>query len=268
MHGRQGHPAVNALRLCLGTMTVLPVRPPSAVDRRVAGVAMLLAPLAGALLAVVAGAALWLIAPVAPPLLAASLTVGLLALLTRGMHLDGLADTADGLGSRRAAAESLAVMRRSDIGPFGVVTLVVALLVQVAAVASLASFGSREAVGALALALVTSRTVLPLLCLRGIPAARPEGLGHQVAGTVSRAAAAVSVAIVALLLSVADLLGSTSGGSTYAWFETPAVMVLALVAGATYGWHCSRRLGGVTGDVLGASVEVTFTVALVILAFR
>ena len=103
---------------------MLPVRPPARVDRDVAGRAMLLAPLAGALLAVLAGGALWLLDRVASPLLAATLAVGLLALLTRGMHLDGLADTADGLGSRRPADGALEVMRRGDVGPFGVVTLV------------------------------------------------------------------------------------------------------------------------------------------------
>ena len=58
-----------------------------------------------------------------------------LALLTRGLHLDGLADLADGLGSGQPAATALDIMRRSDIGPFGTVTLVLVLLTQVAALA-------------------------------------------------------------------------------------------------------------------------------------
>ena len=59
------------------------------------------------------------------------------AALTRGLHLDGLADTADGLGSGKPAEDALRIMKQSDIGPFGVITLVFALLAQVAALAEL-----------------------------------------------------------------------------------------------------------------------------------
>ena len=245
---------MNPLRLCLGTLTVLPVRPPARVDRDVAGRAMLLAPLAGALLAVPAGGALWLLDRVASPLLAATLAVGLLALLTRGMHLDGLADTADGLGSRRPADGALEVMRRGDVGPFGVVTLVVALLAQVAALAA-----APAAPVALAVALLVSRAALPLLCRRGFPAARPEGLGALVAGTVPPVAAAATV------LGTVVVAGAV-GWSTYGLGGVVAA-VLALAAGAVWARHCVRRFGGITGDVLGACVEVSGTAALVFLGF-
>ncbi|QWZ06402.1 adenosylcobinamide-GDP ribazoletransferase [Nocardioides panacis] len=245
---------MNPLRLCLGTLTVLPVRPPARVDRDVAGRAMLLAPLAGTLLAVLAGGALWLLDRVVSPLLAATLAVGLLALLTRGMHLDGLADTADGLGSRRPAAGALEVMRRGDVGPFGVVTLVVSLLAQVAALAA-----APAAPVALAVALLVSRAALPLLCRRGVPPARPEGLGALVAGTVPPVAAAATA-----LATV--LLAGAVGWSTYGLGGVLAG-VLALAAGAAYAAHCVRRFGGITGDVLGACVEVTGTAALVFLGF-
>ena len=255
---------MNALRLCLGTLTVLPVRPPDRVVRRAAGLAMLLAPLAALLLAVVAGGVLWVIGQVAPPLLAAATTIGLLALLTRGIHLDGLADAADGLGSGRRREQALEVMRRGDVGPFGVVTLVLVLLVQVAALAAL---GPDLAPLALASALMVSRTVLPLLCLRGVPAARHEGLGAVVAGTVAPPAAIGCVVAGALL---AAGLVAASGASTYGMgglaISGLAVSVLSLACGAAYGWHCVRRFGGVTGDVLGAGVEVTFTAAVALLA--
>ena len=89
---------MNSIRLALGTLTILPVRPPAVVDRRVAGWAMTLAPLVGVLLAVVPMA---LLEQDGPPLLLAALAVASLAVLSRAIHLDGLADTADGLGSRR-----------------------------------------------------------------------------------------------------------------------------------------------------------------------
>jgi adenosylcobinamide-GDP ribazoletransferase len=259
-------------RLAAGTLTVLRVAPPRVVDRRVAGRAMLLAPVVGTLLAVPAGLLLWLLGQGAPwqspdgprPLLAATLAVGLLALLTRGLHLDGLADTADGLGSGRPAAEALEVMRRGDVGPFGVVTLVLVLLVQVTALASLVATGL--GVAALLLALVVSRLALPLACTAGIPGARSDGLGSTVAGSVGRGRLAV---VVLLAGAVLVLLGVLLGTSLFAGglvVRAGLAAALALGAAMLLVWRCVRRLGGVTGDVLGATVEVAFTVTLVGLA--
>jgi adenosylcobinamide-GDP ribazoletransferase len=272
----------NALRLALGTLTVIPTPPPNEVDRRTGSWAMTLAPLVGAALAVLVGLFLGLLgragagAPdirqVLPfelpwgfgPSLAAVLSIGLLAVLTRAIHLDGLADTADGLGSGKPADEALEIMRRGDVGPFGVVTLVLVLLVQVLALAELVAVGL--GFPALLLALVVSRLALPLLCSRGVPAARPDGLGQVVAGSVSRGRLAVAV-----LLSVAVLvpLSLVSPG----WDALgPGVAVragvvagLALLAAWLLARRAVRRLGGVTGDVLGAGVEVAFTVALMTL---
>jgi adenosylcobinamide-GDP ribazoletransferase len=274
----------NALRLALGTLTAVPTSPPSGVDRRTGSWAMTLAPLVGAGLAVLAGLFLWLLGRAGAglpdvrellptdlaaswqvdPALAAVLTIGLLALLTRAMHLDGLADTADGLGSGRAAEEALTIMRRGDVGPFGVVTLVLVLLAQVLALAELVAVGL--GFPALLLALVVSRLALPLLCSRGVPSARRDGLGQVVAGSVSRVRLALA-ALVSLVLLVP--LSSVSLG----WdaLEPGVVGRAGLVAGLALlaAWLLARRavhrLGGVTGDVLGAGVEVAFTVTLVTL---
>ncbi|HSE10474.1 MAG TPA: adenosylcobinamide-GDP ribazoletransferase [Nocardioidaceae bacterium] len=274
----------DALRLAVGTLTVLPTRPPQVVDRRVASWAMTLAPLVGAALAVVAGGFLWLLGwagyglpqpgdllPAAlggwqvSPLLAAALTIGLLALLTRAMHLDGLADTADGLGSGKPADKALEVMRRGDIGPFGVITLVLVLLVQVGALAEILVRGIGFT-GVL-LALVASRLALPLLCAQGVPPARQDGLGRVVAGTVSRSRLALSATGAIVLLAPFGLLSLGA-----AVFDVAAVARVVVVAGLALGAaallarRATRRLGGITGDVLGAAVEITFTVALVVLA--
>ena len=210
VHRRTGHAAVtDALRLCLGTLTVLRVRPPRHVDRRVAGRAMVLAPLVGLGLGVVVLALVRVLGG-AGSLVAAVVVVGALALLTRGLHLDGLADTADGLGSGREATRALEVMRRGDVGPFGVVTLLLVLLLQVAALERLVQTPTGRA--ALVAALVLSRLVLPVLCSRGIAAARPEGLGAMVAGSVGRSGLGVAVGVTALaLLVVALVLASTAG---------------------------------------------------------
>lgn len=265
------------MRLALGTLTILPVRPPDLVDRRIAGGAMVLAPLVGALLAAVVVLLLWLGRGL-PPLPAAALAVALLAVLTRGLHLDGLADTADGLGSGRPAGAALEVMRRGDVGPFGVTTVVLVLITQVTTLGALLSGG--QGGFELVVALVVSRLALPLLCSRGIPAARPDGLGSAVAGSVSRGAlllsfllAAAAVAGTVLLVALLWPARSPAGGELLA--DAPqallgpvvAVVVPLLLAGAL-ARRCVRRLGGVTGDVLGACVEVAFTASLVALSFR
>ncbi len=269
----------DALRLALGTLTVLPVRPPGRVDRRTAGEAMLLAPLVGLLLAAPVLAALWLLGGSAllvgsfatphgsglTPLVAAVAVVGLLALLTRGLHLDGLADTADGLGSGRPAAGALAVMRRSDVGPFGVVTLLLVLLLQVAALQALLSRGQGAA--GVVTALVVSRLVLPLICSRGVPAARTDGLGSTVAGSVSRGRLLVAgvLGVAALALLHAPVVTGTGPPPFVTDAGWAAASVLGPVAAAALlARRCVRRLGGVTGDVLGACVEVAFTTALLI----
>lgn len=257
MRGRPGDQAVNAIRMAVGTLTVLPVRAP-AVDRVTAGRAMVLAPAVGLLLWLPVAALLQVADDAGlSPLLTAALSIGVLALLTRAMHLDGLADTADGLGSGRPALEALEVMRRGDVGPFGAVTLLLTLLVQVTALGQLVATGG-DAIGVGA-ALVVSRLALPLACLRGVPAARRDGLGSAVAGSVPRPLALVAVALAFAPGLVLVGLGFAVG------LEVVVVAPLGLLAGLAVGWRAVHRLGGITGDVLGAVVEATFTASLVAL---
>ncbi|MGN6576682.1 MAG: adenosylcobinamide-GDP ribazoletransferase, partial [Nocardioides sp.] len=158
-------------------------------------------------------------------------------------------------GSGRPAAAALEVMRRGDVGPFGVVAIVLVLLVQVTALAQLVAEGS--GVAGLVAALVVSRLALPLACLRGVPSARPDGLGATVAGSVSWPLAGVAMLLAAGPWAVLGLAGFAVGGAVAA----PA----GLLAGAVVAAHAVRRLGGITGDVLGAVVEATFTAALIAL---
>lgn len=262
-------------RLAVGTLTVLRVPPPRVVDRTSGAWAMTLAPAVGLLLALPPLLLLLLLVPSAyglvtggrlvgdgaGPLLAAGLVLATLTATTRAMHLDGLADTADGLGSGRPSVEALEVMRRGDVGPFGVVTLLLVLLVEAAALAELIAVGP----GPLALvsALVVSRLALPLLCSRGIPAARPDGLGRVVAGSVSRPRGLLAVLLAVAAVGLAALLLAPSTGDSGQVLRLVAVAPAGLLAGAALAWRCLRRLGGVTGDVLGAVVEVTFAATLV-----
>ncbi|MEU4403457.1 adenosylcobinamide-GDP ribazoletransferase [Streptosporangium sp. NPDC023963] len=292
----------DGVRLAIGTLSVFPVRP-GVVDRRAGGIAMTVAPLVGAVIGAVGGLALmislWL---GTTPLPASVLAVTIVALLTRGLHLDGLADLADGLGSGKPAERALEIMKRSDIGPFGVVTLVLVLLVQVTALQE-AITGAGAGAGAITLvaACTAGRLALTWACRAGVPPARPDGLGAMVAGTVRRS---VAVAVTALVLAgttalaylhgigALDLWSSgspsePSGGWGY-WayvempysevaitgagslglgpFLAPLGLPLAMLVGLLAAWairrRAVRRLGGVTGDVLGALVETATATTL------
>jgi adenosylcobinamide-GDP ribazoletransferase len=263
----------DAVRLAFGTLTVLPVPAPRSVTARVAGAAMVLAPVAALPLALLTAVALLAGDLVGlPPVASAALALGLLAVATRGLHLDGLADTADGLASGYDRERALAVMRSGDVGPAGVATTVLVLLVQVGCLAGFVSMS--DAAGAVrqswssaghlvvvvALAVLLSRAVLPVACARGVPSARPSGLGATVAGTVARTAAAVPALVVA---GLGTLVLAWVG---LPWWGAPLAGVAAVVVTAGVVVRCTRRLGGITGDVLGACVELSFAAALLALA--
>ncbi|MCX3061442.1 adenosylcobinamide-GDP ribazoletransferase [Streptomyces beihaiensis] len=251
----------DGIRFAFGTLTVLPVTV-ARWDRAAARTGMLCAPLAGLAVGAAAGAlggALSLLG--AGALLAAVAAVAVPAALTRGLHLDGLADVADGLGSNKPAEDALRIMKQSDIGPFGVVTLVLALFAQVAALDRLFTDSwARGAVGAV-LCAVTARLALTLASREGVPAARPEGLGAAVAQAVPRGAAFAVGAVAAAVAAAVRLPGGPADS-----VRAAAAVVLGCAAGELTVRRCTRRLGGVTGDVFGAVAETAATAALVVLA--
>ncbi|NYH91932.1 adenosylcobinamide-GDP ribazoletransferase [Actinopolymorpha rutila] len=225
------------------------------VDRGTAGRAVCWLPFVGALLGAVAGLPLLAASTLVPDgtgaLLGAALAVATLALATRGLHLDGLADTVDGLGSSAPAERALAIMRQPDIGPFGVVTVVLLLLVKVAALAALANHAPVAALLALAAAECAGRLGVVWATGAGVASARPGGFGALVAGTTTRPAH--------LLLTSAVAAGCLL---PLGWHEPrlagALLATLAVGLGTAVAWrrHVVRRLGGVTGDVFGSVVEL------------
>jgi adenosylcobinamide-GDP ribazoletransferase len=269
------------LRLAIGTLTVVRVPAPRRVDERVARSAMLVAPFVGALLGLAAAVALDGTRftslggreAVSADLLGAALALVVLAWLTRGIHLDGLADTFDGFGVKGddddAQQRRLEVMRRPDVGAFGVVAVVLVLLVDAAALTACALTG-RGTVSVVTAAMV-SRLAMTWCCTRGVPAARQDGLGRTVAGTVPVLWAAVLTLVVleiAAGLAILDddaVLRDVLRPRSLVWD-----LVLASIAGLVAGWLVRRRavtrFGGVTGDVLGAAGEISFAATLVVAA--
>ena len=245
---------VAGLRLALTTFTVAPVRA-GRIDRTAAAWAMSLAPLVGAALgAVLAAVGVGFRALGTSPPVAAVIVVGLGVLATRGLHLDGLADTVDGLGSYRDARGALDVMKKPDVGPFGVVAIVLVLLGQTAALTTLLGRPAWPSFVAVATAIAAGRLAVALACRRGVPAARPDGLGALVAGSVPVPAVA---GWTVLLAAAAVAAGPWRG---------PVAVLVGLAAAAVLVAHATRRLGGVTGDVLGACVELGTCVTALALA--
>ncbi|MBN6037971.1 adenosylcobinamide-GDP ribazoletransferase [Amycolatopsis sp. 195334CR] len=241
--------------MAVGTLTVLPVPAPGVIDGRVARGAMLLAPLAVLPLALV-GAAITLLPLPALPL--AALALGAIALGSRGLHLDGLSDTADGLAASYDRERALTIMRKGDSGPSGVATLLLTLIVQCGALAGAIDAG--HGIVAIVVAVVAGRGLLAVACARGVPSARPEGLGATVAG---------SVPVLGAVVSVTACAGLAAWGGTFAglpWWQGLLAVAAAVCAGGLLLWRCTKRLGGITGDVLGACVETGVTAALLVLS--
>lgn len=245
-------------RLAVGTLSIVPVGRLPDVDRTSARWAMVLAPLAALPVGALAGFVAW-VGPVVhlPPLVTGILIVAVLGWVTRAMHWDGLADTADGLAAGWSRERALQVMRKGDTGPVAVGVLVVVLVLDAACIAAiLAADGGWLLIAG---AVLTSRAACTLLAVRGLPAARPDGLGVVVADNVPIwAVACTALASLGLLALTAVPAGQ---------------IVLALVAGllgfaavAVLAIRCRTVLGGVSGDVLGAGVEIALAVMLLVLS--
>jgi adenosylcobinamide-GDP ribazoletransferase len=215
------------------------------------------APLVGLVLGAVAAAAAWSAARYASPFVGAVLGVTVLAVLTRGLHLDGLADTADGLGPLRGREKALAVMRSGDVGPFGVTTLVLVLLLQVACLTQLLATDS----GWLALpaAVVAARVAMARTGLPGTAIAEGSSLGQAVAGTVSRRWFAGTVVVTAAAVVTAPV---AAGHQVPDGLRLLAAVAIGWLAAAELLRRARARLGGVNGDVMGAMGEVTTTATL------
>lgn len=265
MADADGSRARDAALLSAGTFTALPVPPPARIDHKTASWSLLLAPVWGALIAglsgLVAVAAQWLVARNSDESALAALLGGVLfvactAIATRGLHLDGLTDTADGFASMRRGVEALQVMRDPGVGALGVVSLLLVLALQSVTVAVVLE----RADGAVAVLVlvgvgILSRAPLGWLTRNGTPAA-DDGLGRAVVGAIPAPVAAAAGAFATVV----------AGAAIFAW------SIPAAVAAAGAAWLTAvlvrrsglRRFKVVTGDLLGAAVELSLLAALLV----
>ncbi|MYR05171.1 adenosylcobinamide-GDP ribazoletransferase [Gordonia sp. SID5947] len=252
------HSPLRAAHIALSWLTVLPLpQPRVAMDRRVGAAVMSAVPAVGAVLgALAAGVAALLSLTDLPATLIGAVVVVVLALLTRGMHLDGLADTADGLGCYGPPERVAEVMRSGSAGPFGVATIVAVMLIQSIGLGALVGEHRWYDIG---FAVALGRLVAVVGARRGLPAAHPEGFGALVADSQR-----TSIVVWAGIATVAALATGWGIDDFSAVQAVQSVIVVAVVTG--FGWwftrHCARRIGGASGDILGAGIElgVTFSV--------
>jgi len=229
-----------------GFLTRLPIRAGDVAERDL-GRSVAFFPVAGLALGALLAAAGWLArGHVAAPVQAVTL-VALLAWLTGGLHLDGLADVFDGLsGGRGDRARTLAIMRDARIGAHGAAALCLLLFAKAAAIYPLV--GASDAWAVIAFPVAARWAAVPLIAF--FPYARPEGLGKA----FHTSARPVHVAAATLLASPAAL-GMGSRAAVPVAAALGAALLFALVV--------HRRIGGLTGDAYGASIEVAEVAFLV-----
>ncbi|MFL4470666.1 adenosylcobinamide-GDP ribazoletransferase [Tateyamaria armeniaca] len=189
-------------------------------------------PLVGLGLGAIISVICWGAALVLPPMIVAGLVLGALVLLTGAMHEDGLADTADGLWGGNDPARRLEIMKDSRIGAYGVLALILVMGLRWLGIADVG-------VGALVAALVISRALMTPLML-ALPHARDTGLAHSV-GRPDTGAVIVAVLIAALCALI------LAGGAGL------VALIIASGVAAGMGALARAKIGGQTGDILGAT---------------
>lgn len=179
-----------------------------------------------------------------PAPIAAGIVLGALILLTGAMHEDGLADTADGIWGGHDTARRLEIMKDSRTGAYGVLALIVAMGLRWLGLTEVSWTG-------LVTALVVSRALMPPLML-ALPHARSTGLSHSV-GAPSKGPVLIGLLIAA---TVAISLNSTAGA---------LALVAAILVASLIGLIAKAKIGGQTGDILGATQLCTEIAVLIVL---
>ena len=242
------------LRIALSFLTVLPVGRSLPCDATRLARSMALFPAVGLLLGLLLAVSNWALQLILPPLVVAPLVVLLLIRLTGALHLDGLADLADGLASGRDRATRLRIMKDSRIGAIGAVALVMALLLKVVAIYSL----PLELQSAALVLMPASGRWLQVLLSALCDYARPEG---GTAGAFVDNVGKPQALFASLTLVVAALI-------LLGWPGVWLLLGLGVLA-VSARRYLERQLGGVTGDALGAATEVAeITTLLLVLALH
>jgi cobalamin 5'-phosphate synthase/cobalamin synthase len=243
--------------VAIAFLTRIPVPLPASLDGEEVGRASLFFPAVGLLVGALQAGAAFLLLKRLPDAVVAVLVVALGVLVTGALHLDGLADTADGFGGGKDKEHALRIMRDHSVGAYGASAIALSLALKISILATLTMFGTPGLLW-IALAPALGRWA-PVVLGRALPYARAEGgLGKAVTDG-STGALELGGATVIALGAAAGLAGVN--GAIAAAGAALATLLLGLL--------CRRKIGGVTGDTLGASVELVEAVVLLLaLALR
>lgn len=198
------------------------------------------------------------------PLLGAICGLAVLTVSTGFLHLDGLADTADGLGSRKPAEEALRIMKQSDIGPMGVCAIVLVLAIDTFALSSFANTNANgelwahdfwQQIALLVTAPMVARMAVLIATRVGAETARPGGFGALFAAVTKPVTIVIS--LIAMVLVVATASGFASGFSAYEIVHWVIAALIAVAIGTLWQKHLVKRFGGSTGDTFGSLIEIT-----------
>jgi adenosylcobinamide-GDP ribazoletransferase len=242
---------MKTLVCAIGLLTRIPV--PTAADAETAGKAARWFPLVGALIGGIYAVVAWVGMLRLPAAVVAVLVVVAEALLTGALHMDGLADTADGFGGGKTRDDILRIMRDPSIGSYGATALALMVAWKVTALAALIE--KHAALPYLVLAPVLGRwTVSPLGSF--LKYARPGKAVASFVGTEELIWATLLAAAIAA--PIAAVIGVAQ--SFACWTVLGVVITF-------FGAYCQRKIGGITGDTLGAAVEIAECVVLLVALF-
>ncbi|NMP23887.1 adenosylcobinamide-GDP ribazoletransferase [Sulfobacillus harzensis] len=229
-----------SLVLVMAFGTIVPMPAVTGVDDAALRRSIGFFPAAGWVLGLFLWGAMWVTAHLMPHGPAAVVVLAAYVLLTGALHLDGLADTFDALGSRKSAPGALAVMKDSRIGTMGAVAVMLVLMGKVVAFAHL----SATAMGVWVVVPVLARTSVVWLMM-GTPAARPDGLGALYARQLSKWTVAGATGV-----------GLLTAAALMPWHEALLVVLLAVASTVLWARLIRHRFGGSTGDTYGALLEI------------
>ena len=193
-----------------------------------------------------------------PALVAATLVIILLELLTRGLHLDGLMDTADGILSGAPRERALEIMKDHNVGAMGVAAAVLLLILKVAALGAL----TRADAAAPLIAGLCAARALPALNVHHWPYARAAGTGEAFTREHTPGPLQLAGGLLFTGIVVAGLVSLVAGGAG-SWFSGLVVAAVAIAVAIGVQAIVARRLGGLTGDVYGMGIELAEAAALV-----
>ncbi len=206
-------------------------------------------PIVGVIIGLLAGLCAYISFLIFPPLVAAAISVLALMVITGGLHIDGLSDTADGFFSYRDKEKTLEIMKDSCIGSMGSISQICLIILKISAIYELAA----SSYLALFIAPIIGRTAILYLSYKFNPA-NSNGLGFTINSGVTKLAMNFALALSVVL--------------SYFLFGLFGILAVVFALATTYylGKISKKKIGGFTGDVLGASCEIAEATTLIILS--